>query len=164
MSYIRDNADAPMVQVVLGCGPNQEGDMEVAVDFGNVDSRQGDIPSTQKVPQDYKPTGGRLSGPRAGRVSYTSDPTELPLSWASGDTRKGLSWHEASQLFPLPQPQVSSLTLQWALLSAQPPPRPTPTHSQEYIAVTIEEAAKGAGRNWYHLHGLGREGRSEGLA
>lgn len=41
-------------------------------------------------------------------------------------------------------------------------PPPHPTHSQDYVAVTIEEAAKGAGRNRHHLHGLERERRSDG--
>lgn len=45
----------------------------------------------------------------------------------------------------------------------RPLPCPFPTHSQDYIAVTIEEAAKGVGRNRHHLHGLRREGKSEGL-
>lgn len=67
------------------------------------------------------------------------------------------------QLFPLPQTQVSSLTPRWALLFAQPRPCPPLTHSQDYVAVTIEEAAKGARSNRYHLHSLGRDGKSTGL-
>lgn len=45
----------------------------------------------------------------------------------------------------------------------RPLPCPFPTHSQDYIAVTIKEAAEGVGRNRHHLHGLRRERKSEGL-
>lgn len=45
----------------------------------------------------------------------------------------------------------------------RPLPCPFPTHSQDYIAVTIKEAAKRVGRNRHHLHGLRRERKSEGL-
>lgn len=79
-----------------------------------------------------------------------------------GTPRKDCLWVKPVQLFPLPQTQVSSLTPQWALLFAQAPPCLPLTHSQDYVAVTIEEAAKGAKRNRHHLHSLEREGKSKG--
>lgn len=79
-----------------------------------------------------------------------------------GTPRKDCLWVKPVQLFPLPQTQVSSLTPQWALLFARAPPCLPLTHSQDYVAVTIEEAAKGAKRNRHHLHSLEREGKSKG--